>query len=106
MDPIGDARRREAPGSTAGRRLPARRRSTRPSASSRICLAGASHVPLLIELRQFSQALLESLPRRHAVPRRVFGPFRHVVACGLAVLPPIADVQVWTMLGSATPLAM
>src|SRR5712692_6919639 len=54
----------------------------------------------------FAQALLESLPRRHAVPRRFFCAFRHVVAGGLAVLATIADVQVRTMLGSATLLAM
>ena len=74
-------------------------------ASWRVSLLGAPEIALLVQLRQFPQTLLQFLPGSYTLPRGSLRRFRHVVARGLALFAPVADLQVRTMLGSR-PVAM
>src|SRR6516162_3538692 len=72
---------------------------TRASTRSvlRACLL---QIPLLVQFRQLAQTRLQFLPGRHALACGRFCPLRNVITCRLALLPVIADVQVWTVLRS------
>src|ERR1700730_7926981 len=73
--------------------------------SSRIGLAGTLQIAVLIQLRQFSQTLLQFLPSTYPLSRGLLRSFGNIVASGFTLLPSIAHIQMRTMLGSS-PLAM
>ena len=66
---------------------------------------GAPEIALLVQLRQFPQTLLQFLPSGYSLPRGPLSRFGHIVARGLALLAPVADLQVRTVLGSR-PMAV
>jgi hypothetical protein len=62
-------------------------------------------IALLIQLRQFAQALLHLLPSSDALARGLLRSLGNVVTGGLPLLPAVTHIQMWTMLRSI-PLAM
>ncbi len=68
--------------------------------SSRIGLAGALQIALLIQLRQFPQTLLHLLPSGYSFSRGLLGSLGNIVAGGLSFLSAVAHIQMRTMLGS------
>src|SRR6266571_593010 len=97
----GDVGQREGARSTAALRLRSQTRANTTIASSLVGLAGALQIPILIQLCQLTQTLLQFLPSGYSFPRSFLRPFRNVVAGRLVLLPTVADIQVRAMLGSA-----
>src|SRR6266581_2748687 len=58
---------------------------------------------LFVEVGEFSQALLQLCPGGRALARGPLYRLGHVVARSFAVFATVADVEVWTVLGSWPP---
>src|SRR6267143_5936910 len=100
-----NSRRLADPGSAADTPLTNRPGPNSAIASPSIGLAGASQIPFLVQLRQFSQMLLHFLPSLYPLARGLLRALGNIVAGGLALLPAVAHIQMRTMLGSIS-LAM